>query len=119
MNTEINPFNIMISDVVIYDNDFEIIMEEPRLTLFLNHEFFDMETTQNMYQLPVNKNGIINGPIYENTMYITETYKKKNVTKKEIKCACEIYEEILTRRKLEEELLKTNKLIKMPKNKIN
>ena len=124
MNYTITESNILIGEITTYDyydpinNCINILDTEKRYILFLNHEFFDLETGEKYYLLTTNSMGVIKGHIYSCRKYITETYKAESVTKEDIQNAYELYKTILQRKTSIINAKKNKKLVYFPKKRI-
>lgn len=87
-------------------------LEPTRLILFNDHKFIDLETGDELFELP-NSNGYIDGIIYQNQYYIIELLKC-NVSDELLTYATQVYEAFINR----QNLIKQKKLIPFPKNRI-
>lgn len=87
-------------------------LEPTRLILFNDHKFIDLETGDELFELP-NSNGYIDGIIYQNQYYIIELLKCK-VSDELLTYATQVYEAFINR----QNLIKQKKLIPFPKTRI-
>lgn len=87
-------------------------LEPTRLILFNDHKFIDLETGDELFELP-NSNGYIDGIIYQNQYYIIELLKC-NVSDELLTYATQVYEAFINR----QNLIKQKKLIPFPKTRI-
>ena len=87
-------------------------LEPTRLILFNDHKFIDLETGDELFELP-NSNGYIDGIIYQNQYYIIELLKC-NVSDELLTYATQVYEAFINR----QNLIKQKKLILFPKTRI-
>ena len=116
MNYVITKSNILIGNIEFYYGinilNSKLIGERigNRCILFMNHEFYDLETGEQYYQLPIDKKGIIYSYIYSGRKYITKIYKTKHIDDNAILVANELYKQILERKEQEQELIKEKKL---------
>ena len=116
--------NILLADIQEYDcideTNQKLVPYKTyrRCVLFINHEFYDMQTGELIETLPKSSYGTIVGPIYACTKYIFETYKYNTVTQKDVEYAYELYENILKRKEEIKRLYKEKKLVRFPKRVI-
>ena len=87
-------------------------LEPTRLILFNDHKFIDLETGDELFELP-NSNGYIDGIIYQNQYYIIELLKCK-VSDELLTYVTQVYEAFINR----QNLIKQKKLIPFPKTRI-
>lgn len=73
-------------------------LEPTRLILFNDHKFIDLETGDELFELP-NSNGYIDGIIYQNQYYIIELLKCK-VSDELLTYATQVYEAFINRQNL-------------------
>ena len=73
-------------------------LEPTRLILFNDHKFIDLETVDELFELP-NSNGYIDGIIYQNQYYIIELLKCK-VSDELLTYATQVYEAFINRQNL-------------------
>ena len=97
--------------LVLYEGENDDL-EPTRLVLFNDHKFIDLETGDELFELP-NSSGYIDGEIYQNQYYIIELLKC-DVSDELLMYASRIYENYLNR----QNLIKQKKLIPFPKTRI-
>ena len=73
-------------------------LEPTRLILFNDHKFIDLETGDELFELP-NSNGYIDGIIYQNQYYIIELLKCK-VSDELLTYVTQVYEAFINRQNL-------------------
>ncbi len=90
---------------VSYDNNLyyrdQLKSERIRLAIFIDGFLFDIKTGEQILPIPEDNQGIIEGPIYENTLYIQKVIQfDRDITDEEKKLAEEIYNRYLTHKAL-------------------
>ena len=97
-------------DVVDNDNDEQTVIP----CIFMDGHIISIHNGEELFQLETDEYGIITGEVYENTKYIDNLYRAKDITDGVRQAATEAYEYFLSIKKLENEKI----LVRFPKKRL-
>lgn len=118
-------YSSLINDTLIideeYNDDYYIYEGEDLSTkcylkkiMFINKHFIDIETGEELFMMPNNEYGLVNPPIYRNTIYIVNLYNPINVSDQDLINANKAYNLFIQRQQMIDE----KKLVFLPQERI-
>lgn len=120
---ELSSANIMIADLICFTgyNDKDQLVsakmrssERFRKVYFIEGRYFDLETNEEYFPCEISDDGLIYGPIFVNTLYVTRTYRPKTITYQDTLRAALLFNSQLKR----DELIAKRKVILLPRERL-